>query len=214
MSIAFDASVVETDGKYTLALASGASLDLYATSTLSPAEGVTDLASALTVSVALKEGAAENVVTISGSSITGAQEGTTTVVVTVDGVTEEIEVTVAFPANAFADANVFDADVTYSNDNAGLVSSFAFKADGTFYYDATMMGMTLFSSYGYYNIADGKVEVQYFNSLVGLLYGADLLTGIASYDATVENGEVVSFVITGVDDTTGEPTETVFTPAE
>ena len=214
VSIAFDASVVETDGKYTLALASGASLDLYATSTLSPAEGVTDLASALTVSVALKEGAAENVVTISGSSITGFEEGTTTVVVTVDGVTEEIKVTVAFPANAFADANVFDADVTYSNDNAGLVSSFAFKADGTFYYEATMMGMTLFRSYGYYNIADGKVEVQYFNFVVGLLYGADLLTGVASYDATVENGEVVSFTITGVDDTTGEPTETVFTPAE
>lgn len=214
VSIAFDASVVETDGKYTLALNSGASLDLYATSTLSPAEGVTDLVSALTVGVALKEGSEEGVVTVSGSSVTGAKPGTATIVVTVDDVTEEIEVTVAFPASVLTGSNAFAEDVTYSSEASGITTSFAFGADGTFYFTASAFGLTLFSSYGYYNIADGKVEVQYFNSVVGLLYGADLLTGVASYDATVENGEVVSFTITGVDGTTGEPTETVFTPAE
>ena len=212
-SITFAPSVVEQDGKKTLALASGASLDLYATSTLSPAEGVTDPVSALTVGVALKEGSEEGIVTVSGSSITGAAEGTVTVVVTVDDVTEEIEVTVAFPANALTGSNAFAEDVTYSNEASGITISFAFSADGTFCFSASAFGLTLFSSYGYYNIADGAMEVQYFNAAVALMYGGNLFTGVASYEAVTDGNTVASFTIVTTDGTTGEPVESVFTPA-
>lgn len=213
-SIIFAPSVVEQDGKKTLALASGDSLDLYATSTLSPAEGVTDPVSALTVGVALKEGSEEGIVTVSGSSITGAAEGTVTVVVTVDDVTEEIEVTVAFPANVLTGSNAFAEDVTYSNEASGITISFAFSADGTFYFTASAFGLTLFSSYGYYNITDGAMEVQYFNAAVALLYGGNLFTGVASYEAVTDGNTVTSFTIVTTDGTTGEPVESVFTPAE
>lgn len=213
-SITFAPSVVEQDGKKTLALASGASLDLYATSTLSPAEGVTDLVSALTVGVALKEGSEEGIVTVSGASITGAAEGTATIVVTVDDVTEEIEVTVAFPANVLTGSNAFAEDVTYSSEASGITTSFAFSADGTFCFSASAFGLTLFSSYGYYNIADGAMEVQYFNAAVALLYGGNLFTGVASYEAVTDGNTVTSFTIVTTDGTTGEPVESVFTPAE
>ena len=212
-SITFAPSVVEQDGKKTLALNSGASLDLYATSTLSPAEGVTDLVSALTVGVALKEGSEEGVVTVSGSSVTGAKPGTATIVVTVDDITEEIEVTVAFPANALTGSNAFAEDVTYSNEASGITISFAFSADGTFCFSASAFGLTLFSSYGYYNIADGAMEVQYFNAAVALMYGGNLFTGVASYEAVTDGNTVASFTIVTTDGTTGEPVESVFTPA-
>lgn len=213
-SITFAPSVVEQDGKKTLALNSGASLDLYATSTLSPAEGVTDLVSALTVGVALKEGSEEGVVTVSGSSVTGAKPGTATIVVTVDDVTEEIEVTVAFPASVLTGSNAFAEDVTYSSEASGITTSFAFGADGTFYFTASAFGLTLFSSYGYYNITDGAMEVQYFNAAVALLYGGNLFTGVASYEAVTDGNTVTSFTIVTTDGTTGEPVESVFTPAE
>lgn len=215
-SITFDKSVVEKDGKLTLALASGAALDLYATSTLNAAAGVTDPASALTVGVALKEGAAADVVTISGSSVTGLKAGTVTIVVSVDDVTEEIEVTVAYPQNTFTDPTVFDEETVYSNTADGLTSKFTFGADGMFSYEVGMSGMVLFRSYGYYDLnLDGNeptVEIVYFNKTVALLYGGNLLTGAASYDATVASGELASFTIelTGDD---GKPVETVFTPA-
>ncbi len=212
-SITFAPSVVEQDGKKTLALNSGASLDLYATSTLSPAEGVTDLVSALTVGVALKEGSEEGVVTVSGSSVTGAKPGTATIVVTVDDITEEIEVTVAFPASVLTGSNAFAEDVTYSSEASGITTSFAFGADGTFYFTASAFGLTLFSSYGYYNIADGAMEVQYFNTAVALLYGGNLFTGVASYEAVTDGNTVASFTIVTTDGTTGEPVESVFTPA-
>lgn len=215
-SITFDKSVVEKDGKLTLALASGAALDLYATSTLNAAAGVTDPASALTVGVALKEGAAADVVTISGSSVTGLKAGTVTIVVSVDDVTEEIEVTVAYPQNTFTDPTVFDEETVYSNTADGLTSKFTFGADGMFSYEVGMSGMVLFRSYGYYDLnLDGNeptVEIVYFNKTVALLYGGNLLTGAASYDATVASGELASFTIelTGDD---GKPVETVFTLA-
>ena len=212
-SITFAPSVVEQDGKKTLALNSGASLDLYATSTLSPAEGVTDLVSALTVGVALKEGSEEGVVTVSGSSVTGAKPGTATIVVTVDDITEEIEVTVAFPASVLTGSNAFAEDVTYSSEASGITTSFAFGADGTFYFTASAFGLTLFSSYGYYNITDGAMEVQYFNTAVALLYGGNLFTGVASYEAVTDGNTVASFTIVTTDGTTGEPVESVFTPA-
>ena len=216
-SIEFDPSVQNNAGKLTLALDSGASLDLYVTSALKPAQGVTELPSALTVGVALKEGAAADIVTISGSSITGFKAGTTTIVVTVDDLVKEIEVTVEYPENTFTDPTPFDAETVYSNTANGLTSTFTFGADGMFSYEVGMSGIVLFRSYGYYDLnlegAEPTVEIVYFNKTVALLYGGNLFTGAASYGATVENGSLVSFVIETTGDD-GNPVETVFTVAE
>lgn len=58
------------------------------------------------------------------------------------------------------------------------------------------------------------MEVQYFNAAVALLYGGNLFTGVASYEAVTDGNTVTSFTIVTTDGTTGEPVESVFTPAE
>lgn len=215
-SITFGTDVATENGKKTLALVSGGGYDFYEKSTLNVASGVTDLPSALGLTIALKDDTqAKDVVTISSNTVTGLKAGKVVVTVSVDDVKEDIEITVSYPDGKFTDAVKVAEAITFENTTDGTTLSYTFGADGLFYFEAAMGTTPLFRSYGYYNLKltgdTPTIELQYFNALVGLLYGQNFLTGTASYAAEVESGKMVSFTIVLQDDD-GEDVTTKFTP--
>ncbi len=215
-SITFGTEVVTADNKKTLALVSGGAYDFYEKSTLNVAAGVTDLPSALGLKIVLKDDTqAKDVVTISGNAITGLKAGKVVITVSVDDVKEDIEITVSYPDSKFTDAVKVTEAITFENTTDGVTISYTFGADGIFYFEAAMGTTPLFRSYGYYTLKlTGDVptiELQYFNALVGLLYGQNFLTGTASYEAEVQSGKLASFTIVSTDDD-GKEVRTTYTP--
>ena len=151
--------------------------------------------------------------------------GTTTVTVTVDEKTEEIEVTVSYPeGRSYESAVCFENDTRFQYSvSLGVYGVLAynldFLSDGHVRFEGCLGAAVLESVWGEYTLVkeNGEVvliKVKFYNEeQASALFNDNVYTDEVTFNVTKDGNGKMTFTVTGTDDN-GQPTSTEYTETE
>ena len=168
---------------------SGTSLDLSTVAAFTPTDATATAFETVVSSEAKVVFADDNI-------IYAVQAGTSVITATVDGVSIELTVNVAYPENTYVDpvafAQVTRFEMALAMGSLNLVFDFDFFTDGMVYVTQYANGALFGSTMGYYNVTKTadvvtSISIDLFNSATEMVVPVTITSGVMSFTDTDSN---------------------------